>query len=942
MSPTIPRTVLNARPPSASSSSELLALLDACNKASQAALVYFTSTLDHSLKLCHKRRVPVAYHPRTAADYDPRLSRRENRLAQIDIALAASTAAASSFDPADWFKQNHITRPMLGPYVQATNGPLSQAPVIGPDPHQLYMAQDLPIRVLPAPRSHRFGSAQTDTAFRNVTTVAQYKEHGRFSDFVDHLASGRLRIQDPLLDAYYLQKTRGNAYPVQRDFPSFTLPVRTPETVTEKVLTKQYEFLSEMFNLPVSHTINMLHRDHNDHKSEPAGDSTPFDFEDINETLQQLATLLDIDPETIKPDHPVVAQYMQQFAKEERDAFDSHCKHLDCTDVSEVFLEVCIAASHSDTKNAFKLQPDEIPVTSEWVKVDGKKMRDLRHVPPHERSRCVAATATEVKQLTDLGVFALVKAEKVPGVKPMESRIVWRVKVDSLGQFIKDKARLVMKGFQSKAGIGHFGVFSPMASFVTIRALAILAALCERKLFQADIPNAFGRSDINALVTASLPPGISFEKDGISSNDPNWLVRLLKSLYGLKGAPQMFHKLLHHFFVNILGYECLKNDSSLYGRAWPAGSRTDVKERAYNIVAADVDDMAILSSHDDILHEFQRALVKHFDVTDFGPMQSFFGVLFTWIKEKKCYFLSAKKQVDTLFTKHTPLITATKVDTPYLTGTVTNDSPLTEREQYALTNYRAIVGSLIFPYMTCRLDLGYVAPYVARYMANPQPEHVRRLLRCTDYLCHSRSVGLDLDPHHSSTRDYANSTPAIIGVLAQTPEPRHQTNLVGFTDASFAPSIEHSKRSVTGFIWFFEWAPLLWKSCLQSLTVLDVHGAELVAATTASNEGIWVRRLINELLRIIMGLHTSIPFCQLFGDNFSSVQTAGNPSTSARTRYLDIRHFKIREYMEENILRYDHLDGVSNILADFLTKIFTGSAFKTFFKHSGLNNYDKD
>ena len=201
-------------------------------------------------------------------------------------------------------------------------------------------------------------------------------------------------------------------------------------------------------------------------------------------------------------------------------------------------------------------------------------------------------------------------------------------------------------------------------------------------------------------------------------------------------------------------------------------------------------------------------------------------------------------------------------------------------------------------------------------------------------------MGLDLNPRNSATEDYINTVPAVVGVLATTPDPKTQPNLVGFTDASFAPSTEHSKRSVTGYMWYLNWAPLLWKSSLQSITVLDTHGAELVAATSASNDGVWVRRLINELLAVMYGKDNLIKSAHLFGDNYSSVQTAGNPSTSARTRYLDVRHFKIRDYIEAQVLRYNHIPGVNN-LSDFLTKLFATSAFKDFFKRSGLNNYDK-
>ena len=120
----------------------------------------------------------------------------------------------------------------------------------------------------------------------------------------------------------------------------------------------------------------------------------------------------------------------------------------------------------------------------------------------------------------------------------------------------------------------------------------------------------------------------------------------------------------------------------MYGRARPPGTRTDVKEHAYNIVAADVDDMAILSSHDAVFRDFHAALVKHFDVTDLGPMKSFFGVLFEHLQQGPYlyYFLSAKKQMDSLFVKHTKLITHVKVDTPYLSGTASNAQPLNEKK----------------------------------------------------------------------------------------------------------------------------------------------------------------------------------------------------------------------------------------------------------------------
>mmetsp|Transcript_10158 Transcript_10158/g.30755 ORF Transcript_10158/g.30755 Transcript_10158/m.30755 type:complete len:458 (+) Transcript_10158:591-1964(+) len=377
-------------------------------------------------------------------------------------------------------------------HVQATNGSLADSPVIDPDPHAVYASDSLNIKVLPAPRTHRCGTSPTEQKFLNVATVADDKQLGRFGDFTDHLSSGRTRLKDTLLD---MAKARGNYFPVQRVFPCLTFPVRTPTTPAEKILSCQCEVISEVLEIPVSDTINYFACENNSHRTEPACDNTPFDCADINETVQQMAVLLDIDPETVRPDSPPVQAYMEQSSAEEKAAFQNHCANLDCSDVTDVMFEILIASKNGTTPTAFDLQPDEIPVTKDYIKIDSTKIRDLRNVPENERSRCVAATTAEIQQLVDLGVFAFVRAEKVSGAKPTESQIIRRVKYDSLGNYLKDEASLVMKGFQSKLGAGHFGVFSPWRHSW----------------------HAFGRAKINALIFAELPPGISFEKDGISS-----------------------------------------------------------------------------------------------------------------------------------------------------------------------------------------------------------------------------------------------------------------------------------------------------------------------------------------------------------------------------------------------------------------------------------------
>ena len=381
----VPAVVLNAPPPP--SPTDAKKLLMATEAASHATVVYYDHSVDPDIQLHHARRVPVTYHPRTCTEYDPRLTRSENKANLMDRVLCIRETDEDTFDPDVWLAKLRETSQDISLYVRTNNGPLAEAPVLGPDPHALYKSDDTKLTILNAPRTHRFGSAPTHRKYSDVQSIAQYKQHGRFRDFVDDLASARIKFMDPGLDSYFLQKARGNVFPVQRDFPYISLPVRNPTSPVERILTCQYDVLADVLDLPTCHVTNYMTRHYNDSHVEPPCDDNPFDSEDINETLKQMATILDLDPELMAPDNPTVKQYMAQFQEEDRRAFQQYATHIDCSNVTDIRIEILIAAKDGKdpTDGAFKLQPDEIPVTKEWIKIDSSQMRDLRNVPPDQR-----------------------------------------------------------------------------------------------------------------------------------------------------------------------------------------------------------------------------------------------------------------------------------------------------------------------------------------------------------------------------------------------------------------------------------------------------------------------------------------------------------------------------------------------------------------------------
>ena len=120
--------------------------------------------------------------------------------------------------------------------------------------------------------------------------------------------------------------------------------------------------------------------------------------------------------------------------------------------------------------------------------------------------------------------------------KVVESKWVYRWKVNSEGEVVRAKARLVAKGFSQVPGVDFDETFSPCPQSPSVRLVLGIAVQQNLDLFHFDAQQAFIQSDLNEEVYMRLPPGC-----GKSSGTT---VRLRRSLYGLKQAPRAWHSLL--------------------------------------------------------------------------------------------------------------------------------------------------------------------------------------------------------------------------------------------------------------------------------------------------------------------------------------------------------------------------------------------------------------
>ena len=93
----------------------------------------------------------------------------------------------------------------------------------------------------------------------------------------------------------------------------------------------------------------------------------------------------------------------------------------------------------------------------------------------------------EIESLTKNKTWDLMKLPK--GKKALHNRWIYRIKDEADGSR-RYKARLVVKGYEQKAGEDYTNIFSPVVKLTTIRAVLSLVAVEDLHLEQLDVRTA--------------------------------------------------------------------------------------------------------------------------------------------------------------------------------------------------------------------------------------------------------------------------------------------------------------------------------------------------------------------------------------------------------------------------------------------------------------------
>ena len=271
---------------------------------------------------------------------------------------------------------------------------------------------------------------------------------------------------------------------------------------------------------------------------------------------------------------------------------------------------------------------------------------------------------------------------------------------------------------------------------------------------------------------------------------------------------------------------------------------------------------------------------------DLGKLHYCLGISIEQDEERKCLWLHQKQYILNMLEKYS-LSNAKVVSTPADVSVQLKKDDGVSNKVDSVT-YQSIIGSLLYAAIATRPDIAQAVGVVAKFSSSPNQAHLTAAKRILRYL----KGTLNLAIRYQKLED---------------------EELIGYTDADWAGDLD-DRHSTTGNIFMMGGGPVSWLSKKQAIVALSTSEAEYVALSFATQEIVWLRKLLITDLK-----STSQKPTVLMEDNQGAISIAKNPVAHARTKHIDIRYHYIREAVQNGTINLCFCPS-ENMIADLLTK----------------------
>jgi hypothetical protein len=317
------------------------------------------------------------------------------------------------------------------------------------------------------------------------------------------------------------------------------------------------------------------------------------------------------------------------------------------------------------------------------------------------------------------------------------------------------------------------------------------------------------------------------------------------------------------------------------------------------IVGVYVDDLIITGKRTAEIDLFKREMTKLFRMSDLGNLSYYLGIE---VRQERDRITLCQAAYGRKLLERAGLEDCNSCTTPMearLKLSKESTANLVDK-----SHYRSIIGGLRYLTHT-RPDITFAVGFLSRFMERPASDHYAAVKHLLRYIAGTLDYGC--------AYTQGNGAP----------------QLTGYSDSDHAGDTD-DRKSTSGTLFFLGGSPVSWQSQKQRVVAISSCEAEYVAATTAACQGIWLARLLGEMLN-------EEPLQpKLLVDNKSAISLAKNPVFHERSKHIDIRYHFIRECVEQGRVGIDYIR-TNDQLADVLTKALGRLVFQGLRRRIGMS-----
>jgi hypothetical protein len=530
----------------------------------------------------------------------------------------------------------------------------------------------------------------------------------------------------------------------------------------------------------------------------------------------------------------------------------------------------------------------------EFDQPDPKSQKEIDKLPPEHQKRYNDATMTEFLGMKAKQVMELIPASRLPRDTKIYPAVVnWTTK-KVLGVYSKTKCRICFGGHRYNKL--YTDCFAPTVNFTSVLIILCLAAIFGWHLGSLDYSQAYLNADIDEFCVMRAPEFLREYDD--HNNELYW--RLKKVIYGHPKGSRLWANCLHKKLIQ-LGFKQFKTDQCVYGK-WDNWNKCSTSAAStITIILVHSDDLIIATNNPSNLDHIKTILLCAFDGVDQGDLTSFCGV------EIRATPMSVSLSMNYYWEKLMKKfhVADKEVENVPLTSKIKRSDCPPEPDKARQHEYLQIIGSIIYGFTHCRLDLAFPVGMLTRVMHSPSAKHLAQLKHCLRYINRTKSYCLT----------YRRDTSVYYGM---------DFTFHGGVDSSHADD-DDTMRSTGG--WFFFLQPGQASICAKSGQSPDVllssTESETVWACSAATQGAYIKQFLDET-----DLFNSVTF-DLYEDSQPAINAQRKNVSQSKFRHIKVKYYYIRQLIYDGWARMVKIH-TSNQFADLATKVLSSSLVQKF------------